>query len=470
MTEIKLKPGGWKHAAGRLLLKSRCISSLWLSASVHFGTQGGRAFNPVPHDFDDVRKIASTKPESLPRTGASDVAEQECWPCDDLWMIEESKRIATIEDAARRRRELRRWYGLLSRVQRSWVQLISLVRGISRHDKDHKLLVTLIPATATMARIVVGGLSHWPRSLADSDLLDVFERLRKLCRQQSLSADELLDPLGKRSVSPWLAAGIARRVEQEVDTEFHRLAAAKHHEWLFEPGRGNVSSYLRDFLANLWCACMGGDEVPRPLLDKVAELRGAYPPSLIEEVNQRVKDAQWWVEFISNGANPSVSDSDRKVALGWYRSELKALSQLLEAMQPLSEQPEPAEQDETAPARHAPEVSFVREKLRGKVLAILGGDKRERDRLRIEGAFGLSECRWETVRESSPSLDKLGWVLAEPKPAIVLIHTGFLRHAQIDFDEVCRAQGVEYQRIPTNQGFGVNPIAKLLADKWRLKN
>ncbi len=470
MTETMLKPGGWKHAAGRLLLKSRCISSLWLSASVHFGTQGGRAFNPVPHDFDDVRKFASTKPESLPRSGAFDVAEQECWPCDDLWMVEESKRIAAIKAAEHRDLELRSWYDFLSRIQQTWVLLTSLVRGISRHEKDGKLLVTLIPATATMARIVEEGLSHWPRSIADSDLLDVFERLRKLCRQRSLSADELLDPRGKRSVSPWLASGIARRVEQEVDTEFHRLAAAKHHEWLLERGRGNESSYLRGFLANLWCACMGSDEVPRPLLDKVAELRGAYPPSLIEEVNQRVKDAQWWVEFVSNGANPSVSGADRAIALGWHREELRALLQLLEAMQPLCEQPEPAEEDETAPARHAPEVAIVREKLRGKVLAILGGDRRERDRDRIKEAFDLAECRWKSVRESSPSLDKLGWVLAEPKPAIVLVHTGFLSHAQIAFVDVCRAQGVEYQRVPTSQGFGVNPIAKLLADKWRLKN
>lgn len=467
MTEAKLKPGGWKHAAGRLLLKSRCISSLWWSASVHVQTRGAHPFCPIPHDFDHICTLAQNKPESLPRKGSFDVAESECWPCDDLWMIEESQRIAAIKDDSQRHRELKRWYGLLSRIQRSWVLLTSLVRGISRHEKDDKLLVQLIPATATMANVVAAETSRWHRSLVDSDLLDVVDRLSKLCRQRRLSPDELIGPPGTRAISPWLAAQIAHRIGQEIDTNFHRHAAEKHHDWILEPGRGNVESIVRDFVANLWCACMGGEAIPRPLLDKVAEFRGAYPESIIEEVNQRIEEAKRWIEFIESGANPSVGSSDREIALGWQRDEYRALVQLLEAMQPLCEQPEAAEQDETASIRHAPEVAMVRERLVGKVLAIVGGDRRERDCDRIREAFGLSECRWKSVRESSPSLEKLGWVLAEPKPTIVLIHTGFLRHAHVDFKDVCRAEGIECQLIPAHQGFGVNPIAKLLVEAWR---
>jgi hypothetical protein len=118
---------------------------------------------------------------------------------------------------------------------------------------------------------------------------------------------------------------------------------------------------------------------------------------------------------------------------------------------------------ERAPRAMSPEVSRVREALRGKRVVIVGGEEREYGRSRITEVFELSECEWATTPEHGPSQPLVNAV-ERPGTALVLVLIRLAGHQHVDdVTEACKQRGVPLVRVPA--GYGVTQVAQQIIEQ-----
>ena len=85
----------------------------------------------------------------------------------------------------------------------------------------------------------------------------------------------------------------------------------------------------------------------------------------------------------------------------------------------------------------------VRDLLKGKSLAIIGGDPRPGHAARIKSAFQLKNVVWIPTRPSDPSPRRFKPTISRRQVDLVIALHGLLRHQHIrDVHDLCRQHGV----------------------------
>jgi len=155
---------------------------------------------------------------------------------------------------------------------------------------------------------------------------------------------------------------------------------------------------------------------------------------------------------LCEGLAPVVDDLPDGLALG------DASQQVLEAVDRWIA----AQQERAADVGDAPvapltvEVREVRALLAGRVAILIGGEKRDRERSRLERDLGLSELRWLSTRPHR-SIDPLVGEIQRPEVALVLVASRWSDHAFAELKTASEKAGKIFVKLPG--GYGTNQVA-----------
>lgn len=103
-----------------------------------------------------------------------------------------------------------------------------------------------------------------------------------------------------------------------------------------------------------------------------------------------------------------------------------------------------------------PDVRAVANRLRGKSLVLIGGDRREGTHQTLKAAFGLKDLLWIETREHQ-SIEGFEPYVARPDVAVVLLAIRWSSHSYGDVKGFCDRHGKPLVRLPG--GYGLNQIA-----------
>lgn len=103
------------------------------------------------------------------------------------------------------------------------------------------------------------------------------------------------------------------------------------------------------------------------------------------------------------------------------------------------------------------EVSRARALLRGRVVVLIGGERRRETAARLERIFELAELRWINTREHQSTSDFVP-AIARPETALVMLAVRWASHSFEDAADACARYGKAFVRLP--RGYGANQIAR----------
>ncbi len=103
------------------------------------------------------------------------------------------------------------------------------------------------------------------------------------------------------------------------------------------------------------------------------------------------------------------------------------------------------------------EVCRARELLRGRVVLLIGGERRRETEERLKRIFDLADLRWITTREHQSTAD-FEPAIARPETALVLLAIRWASHSFEDVADFCARYGKAFVRLP--RGYGANQIAR----------
>jgi len=102
-------------------------------------------------------------------------------------------------------------------------------------------------------------------------------------------------------------------------------------------------------------------------------------------------------------------------------------------------------------------VCRARELLRGRVVLLIGGERRRETEERLKRIFDLADLRWITTREHQSTAD-FEPAIARAETALVLLAIRWASHSFEDVADFCARYGKAFVRLP--RGYGANQIAR----------
>jgi len=121
------------------------------------------------------------------------------------------------------------------------------------------------------------------------------------------------------------------------------------------------------------------------------------------------------------------------------------------------------ERPETMPAAAtSPAVTRVADLLRGRVVVMIGGERRPHAQAALERDFELRELRWVATRPHQSIADFESHV-ARPETALVLLAIRWASHSFEGVADMCARYGKPFVRLPA--GYGSNQVAVQILDQ-----
>lgn len=115
------------------------------------------------------------------------------------------------------------------------------------------------------------------------------------------------------------------------------------------------------------------------------------------------------------------------------------------------------ERPETMPAAAtSPAVARVADLLRGRVVVMIGGQRRPHAQAALERDFALGELRWVATRPHQ-SIAEFEVQVARPETALVLLAIRWASHSFEGVADMCARHGKPFVRLPA--GYGSNQVA-----------
>lgn len=108
------------------------------------------------------------------------------------------------------------------------------------------------------------------------------------------------------------------------------------------------------------------------------------------------------------------------------------------------------------PEAPSPEVQAARDLLRDRIVILIGGECRDRERARLERDLGLAELRWLATRPHR-SLDPLVEQIQRPEVDLVMVASRWSDHAFADLKPAAEKAGKIFLKLPS--GYGTNQVA-----------
>lgn len=413
-------------------------------------TAAGRAQVPVGRSGREAARGLGAAPESAPDLALAmrrlDVKAQAC-----RWAIERRRRISAGADfrasikprddellsAARALPNCYVWPmdpyvrlpadEELERAAQCYENLRSAAAfALTVHDEgasDSELLETsyaLLAEAQSMVRAVMKKLDLRD----DADQLEAFHWLRRRTEEDHvyveryMKLNDIADPLRAESLAE-------RLEEQRRAWETLRRQTAQRTQ-LLNRARYHVGR-------------LGGD-TPHPLdhwqrlHDAVAELvRSGLAPSHIELRDLLLPH----LDAIPDGLAIAPE----------FRAVLREIDRYLASRD--AERPAPT-------AEPSDDVRRVRELLRGRVVVLIGGERRPETCARLERTFELRRLDWVSTREHE-SISALEPFVARPDTALVLLAIRWSSHSHEEVADLCARYGKPFARLPG--GYGANQIA-----------
>jgi hypothetical protein len=118
--------------------------------------------------------------------------------------------------------------------------------------------------------------------------------------------------------------------------------------------------------------------------------------------------------------------------------------------------------EEPADRTPSPSVAEVRKLLAGKVLLLIGGERRPQHQELLRRSFGLAEVIWPDAAHHM-SVETFGPAVARPEVALVLLAIRWSSHAFGDVKHMCDAHGKPLVRLPG--GYNVNQVASQILEQ-----
>lgn len=115
--------------------------------------------------------------------------------------------------------------------------------------------------------------------------------------------------------------------------------------------------------------------------------------------------------------------------------------------------------DATAAAAPATPEERVAALLKGRVMVVIGGDRRPEHQQRLREAFGLSEVLWPDTREQNPDVTALESCVSRADVAVVVLMIRWIRHALGEVATLCERHDKPLVRLTA----GYNPAQVAVA-------